>query len=210
MKNSDVWQNWTLSIAEGLTVKAGLLDNSPLAAFLKNVSKDFADYGRRVTIAAANVDTGEYHTFNQHNTSIHDLYKASVASASIPGVFPPFNWDGVGLFMDGGTINNVNIAGAVAQCLEVVDDESKITLDVYICGDQTGEVESEEKSGKTISNVLRSRALHSARHGENRLQTDIKAHPKVNFRYLVYETVGHAGGISELSFDGDATWPLQE
>ena len=117
---------------------------------------------------------------------------------------------GFGLFMDGGTINNVNIAGAVAQCLEVVDDESKITLDVYICGDQTGEVESEEKSGKTISNVLRSRALHSARHGENRLQTDIKAHPKVNFRYLVYETVGHAGGISELSFDGDATWPLQE
>ena len=210
LKTSDVWQNWTLSIAEGLTVKAGLLDNSPLAAFLKGVSKDFTGYGRRTTIAAANVDTGEYHTFDQKNTAIEDLHKAAVASASIPAVFPPFNWDGVGLFMDGGTINNVNIAGAIEQCLEVVDDESKITIDVYICGDQYGEVETEESAGKTISNVLRSRAINNAHHGENRIQTDLKSHPKVNFRYLVYQTVGHAGGLSELTFDGDATWPMQE
>ena len=116
-------------------MKGGLLDNSPLDAFLKNVSKDFTEYGRRTTIGAANVNTGEFHTFDQKNTSIHDLYRASVASASIPTVFPPYNWDGVGLFMDGGTINNVNIAGAIEQCKEIVNDESKITIDVYICGD---------------------------------------------------------------------------
>lgn len=57
---------------------------------------------------------------------------------------------------------------------------------------------------------MRSRKINSANHGENIIQADKEAHPKVNFRYLVYETVGHAGGISELEFNGDKTWPLQE
>jgi len=89
--------------------------------------------------------------------------------------------------MDGGTINNVNIQSAIDQCLEVVDDESKITIDIYICGDQAG-VETEKKSGKTISNVLRNKKIRNAFHGENRITMDRESHPNVNFRYLVYET----------------------
>ena len=37
----------------------------------------------------------------------------------------------------------------------------------------------------------------------------MKAHPSVNFRYLVNEEVGHAGTYHELEFDGTKTWPLQ-
>ena len=64
LKTSDVWQNWTLSIAEGLTVKAGLLDNSPLLAYMESIAENFTDYERRVTIGAGNVNTGEFHTFD--------------------------------------------------------------------------------------------------------------------------------------------------
>lgn len=113
LKTSDVWQNWTLSIAEGLTIKAGLLDNSPLLAYMENIASSFTDIKRRVTMGAANVNTGEFTTFDQTNTSLSDLPKASFSSASIPGVFPPYNWDGVGIFMDGGTIYNVNIQSAI-------------------------------------------------------------------------------------------------
>ena len=112
--------------------------------------------------------------------------------------------------MDGGTINNVNIQSAIDQCMEIVDHESKITLDVYICGDLSFKVDEETESGKTISNYMRNRSINGAYHGENRLTMDRDAHPDVNWRYMVYETVGHAGGLSELNFDGDKTWALQE
>jgi len=35
--------------------------------------------------------------------------------------------------MDGGTIYNINLEGAVRQCLDLVDSESKIIVDVFIC-----------------------------------------------------------------------------
>ena len=73
-----------------------------------------------------------------------------------------------------------------------------------------GTVEVEESAGKTIGNYMRNRKINGAYHDENIVKTDIKSHPNVNFRYLVYETVGHASALSELEFDGDKTWPMQE
>ena len=35
--------------------------------------------------------------------------------------------------MDGGTVYNINLEGAVQQCLDLVDSESKIIVDVFIC-----------------------------------------------------------------------------
>jgi hypothetical protein len=37
--------------------------------------------------------------------------------------------------MDGGTFVNANLNAAVDLCREIVDDESKITVDIMICGD---------------------------------------------------------------------------
>ena len=38
LKTSDVWKNWTIPIVEGFFNKAGLIDNSPLLAYLENVA----------------------------------------------------------------------------------------------------------------------------------------------------------------------------
>ena len=38
------------------------------------------------------------------------------------------------VFMDGGTVWDVNLTSAVQQCMEIVDDYSDIIVDVAICG----------------------------------------------------------------------------
>ena len=37
--------------------------------------------------------------------------------------------------MDGGSVWGINVDSAINKCLEIVDDPSKITVDVLICGD---------------------------------------------------------------------------
>ena len=113
LKTSDVWQDWTLGKLGGLSIKQGVVDNSPLLAFLRNVISEFESFERRVTLAAVDVSTGKYTEFDQKNIQFSELPNASVASASIPFVFPPHEWPGKGIYMDGGTVYNINIEGAV-------------------------------------------------------------------------------------------------
>ena len=90
------------------------MNNGPLFEFLREQISSFPEgYKRRVTIAAVNVETGEYTTFDQTNTAFFDLPHAAVSSASIPFAFPPHVWEGRGIFMDGGTVWNVNVDSAV-------------------------------------------------------------------------------------------------
>ena len=37
----------------------------------------------------------------------------------------------------------------------------------------------------------------------------MRAHPDINYRYLVYQDENKASGISEIEFDGEKTWILQ-
>ena len=136
--------------------------------------------------------------------------RAAVTSASIPGVFPPHVWEGRGIFMDGGTVYNVNMESAIEQCLEVVDDEAKITVDLFVCGPEPEPIE-ETGIAKSISNIMRSRAIHADATSTNTIADAMRAHPSINYRYLIYESSDtHRTGISELEFNGEKTWPMQE
>lgn len=84
----------------------------------ETIMTNFTDYARPITIAAAEVNTGEYFIFNQTTVPYNQIARASVSSASMPAVFAPQIWEGYGVFMDGGTIKNVNIQSAIKQCLE--------------------------------------------------------------------------------------------
>ena len=113
LKTSDVWKHWTIPIVEGFFNKAGLVDNSPLLAWLTNITSKSPDFQRRTVLQTTNVNTGEITIFNQDNLEWKDAAKAGVSSASIPGIFPPFIWDDGRLFMDGGSIRNVNTLSAI-------------------------------------------------------------------------------------------------
>ena len=64
-------------------------------------------------MAAVNAETGMYTIFDQKNTEFIDLPHAAVSSSSIPFVFPPHIWPSRGIFMDGGTVWNINIDSAI-------------------------------------------------------------------------------------------------
>jgi len=84
--------------------------------------------------------------------------QAAVSSGSIPFVFEPHHWKGRGTYMDGGTVYNINVEGAIRQCLDLVDDESKIVIDVYICGAPTGP-DVKETTSNGLSSYLRGRTI---------------------------------------------------
>jgi predicted acylesterase/phospholipase RssA len=78
------------------------------------------------------VITGGYEVFDE-STPYEELPRATISSASIPMVFPYSNYKGYTL-IDGGVTNwNTNIVTAVEKCLEIVDDKSKIVVDLAIC-----------------------------------------------------------------------------
>ena len=85
---------------------------------------------------------GEFVTFDQTNTAIEDVPQAALSSASVPGAFPPQHFKGR-ILMDGGVIWSVDPLSAIKQCLEVVDSEEDIIVDIAICGDYEMRPESE-------------------------------------------------------------------
>jgi len=81
-----------------------------------------------------------------------------MSSASIPGIFPPQKWNGT-VYMDGGTIWNINIDGAVKACLEMGFAENEIIVDMLSC--YYREVTHESVASKdAFSNFLESRDIH--------------------------------------------------
>jgi len=89
-------------------------------------------------VSAVDIQTGRVNLFNQDNTSVDDFHKAAFASTCIPGLFPPFKWTRDGrdhMFSDNFVIQNSNPYSAIHECMELVGDESKITVDVLLLGE---------------------------------------------------------------------------
>ena len=64
-----------------------MLDLTPAHQTLQNILSVREDFARRVTIGAADVETGEFVEFTQDNTSYNELAEAAVSSSSIPIIF---------------------------------------------------------------------------------------------------------------------------
>lgn len=95
--------------------------------------------------------------------------------------------------------------------MDLVDDESKIIVDVLICG--SGEYpESWEKVGKTSwTNYFRGRSISKFYGNTSSLAYGMAAHPDMQLRYVIKQSeTSYMGGLSELNFNGDFTWAAQE
>jgi len=136
----------------------------------------FSDYAKRVVIASTEVNTGEYYEFDNSNTNFRDLAQAAVCSSSIPGIFPPHIWKNRGVFMDGGTVYNINLEGAVAQCLDLGYTESQIEIDALFCG-APDLPRTISKSGATWENWQRGRELRHYYNNSNSIAASLQAHP---------------------------------
>ena len=130
------------------------------------------------------MSTGKAFEFNNNNIDFEDLPHAALASSSIPFVFAPHQWEGVGLFMDGGTVVNENVDSAIHRCRDLVDDDSKIIIDILICR-APGVIRTIEQTGDTIDNYMRAWNIHNFHSGTHNILLAKAHHPHTNFRYII-------------------------
>ena len=117
ISNPDVWKLWEdEGLVKGCLTETGCFDDSPLVAFTDRVLKEFPDgFKKHVAVGSANVSNGWFEVFTNKNTRWEDFHEAAVASSSIPGVFPAAHFKHKTL-MDGGTIWDVDVISAIAEC----------------------------------------------------------------------------------------------
>lgn len=120
LKASDVYENWPWGYIQGFTYEEGLWNNQPLRDFLTARLKDFKEEKvyRKTNIIAVDFDTGEVVRYNE-TTPFQQLPNTVVASASMPFAFPHAHMDNHTL-VDGGTVWNIDLNGAIDRCREVV------------------------------------------------------------------------------------------
>jgi len=119
-----VFQMWPGGLEQGLLDESGIVDSTPLLNMLTETMGILGGIvQRKIVVAAVDVETGEYVTFTEQNSSPSELPQRCVASSSIPFAFPHQNINGR-IFMDGGTVWNTNVVSAIERCREQVDDDS--------------------------------------------------------------------------------------
>ena len=115
--------------------------------------------------------------------------------------------------VDGGTAYGVNLVQAIQRCREVVDDDSKITVDLLLINGNPGTKPSvyNETGQDTIKNYQRFKQLKSHyQSGNDWADIDgfMQAFPKVNLRYVVHPS--ESISYSMLNFENSTTWMAQE
>lgn len=106
--------------------------------------------------------------------------------------------------MDGGTIWNINIVDAIDKCLDIVDDDEHIVVDVAITEymDPLGEA----TTGTTLNNLQRQRQIRKYYSTMNDVSEFIRARPNVNYRHFFMPSVDMSTLGSELDFRNQTTW----
>ena len=200
LKQSDLIREWDGGLVEGLFFQAGIMDNTPGYEFGQQIYQHYTETKRRYVITANDANTGAYTKFTDQNIPFTDLVDAIIASSSVPFVFPPHHYNGT-YFIDGGSTWNINLDSAIQRCLEIVDDPSKITLDVMICGDENLNTTA-TIDNSAYGNFLRNKDIHDYFVNYDSIYQEMEASPTVNYRYL-FEEHDKASGEAELNFNGD-------
>ena len=167
-----------------------------------------SEFGRRATVSALDIGSGEFVEFNQTNTNYYDFAQAGLSSGSIPVVFPPQHFENH-VLNDGGTVWNVNIDSALNQCRNMGASNEEITLDVVVVA---YDFPPEAEVSTTLRNYMAARDIkqyYFSKGIDTGIEAEMRAAVGVNFRYYFQEH-GMLCSPNSLNFDGDATWCMQE
>ena len=180
---SDIYVEWKGGLIDGLLFQRGLYDNSPAIelgrTWMKTASK------RNITVGSTNLDTGEFGVFTENLG--YALIDGIAASASIPFIFPPHNFEGYS-WADGSVISNLDIPSAIERCLAVTSNQSQIIMDIIYDGGLP--VLPEETKFKTIDVMQRESGIRAYDSGIWYYYNTQIAYPEVKFRYSVSASEG--------------------
>jgi len=178
-------------------------DTQPFEDSIRSWMLGKTDYRKRVVLGTTNINTGEFVTFDQDNTSYNDMATVSKASCSVPTFYPPVEYEGK-LLMDGVVAYDINVSSAIDQCHAMGATNEEITIDMayWLLRPQPG---GDTKT--TIPNYLNARKTKFYYTGMNSVDLEVRASSGVNFRYYFQEPVSDLT-LDMLNWDGDFTWPL--
>jgi predicted acylesterase/phospholipase RssA len=130
---TDVYYHWPyVSFIQGFFWQTSFLDNSPLLPFIEKHFKELnSTIKRKFSFGIAEAQTGKYIQIDER-TPPNKIPYYIVAATSVPGLFP-YLIENDKVYIDGGTVDNLNLKGAIERCREIVgDDDSLITIDTIM------------------------------------------------------------------------------
>lgn len=197
---SNIYENWPYGVIEGIFFREGLWTNQPELEYLSARFDDFEDHKiyRRVNINTCDFDTGEVFKYNE-TTPLDKIAAAVVASTSMPFAFPHAKLDNH-TFVDGGSVWNIDLSGAIDRCKEVVDDEANIIIDTILLSGSQNITRFEHKSYNTVSNYMRYKEITSFYNSLSDYEEIKRGYPKVNFRYKIVPESPLPSGYIPLGF----------
>jgi predicted patatin/cPLA2 family phospholipase len=166
----------------------GVFDNTNLVKFLNEKLSD-KQIKKKISIGTTDMSSGRYISNNYNATNITDLYVGHViASSAMPLAFPAL-LDSNEALLDGGVVWKMDVPGAIERCLEVVDNEEDIIMDIIMTA-QT-EIDSIEslKKFSTLGHFIRGMEIKEFHKSMKILNNTLIAHPKVTFRYVLAPSV---------------------
>ena len=105
---ADYYQSWDGGVVDGILFKQSAFDTTPMIAALKKVFQELGSFKRDIVISAVDINDGHIVTFTNENTDFDEFHHAVIASASVPGIFPPYKFKGH-LLVDGMAAYNTNV-----------------------------------------------------------------------------------------------------
>lgn len=215
--NQDVWREWPdATPLQAALSKPSLLDDHYAVDFVKQCLNEreeagITDYQRKFAMGSVDASTGQYIQLDQSNVpTFEELPHAAMASGSIPVVFTPTSYRDWTL-IDGGSAWNVNIDGAINECLaNYVTSHEDIIVDVFIASWSTGKLEPVERpvSKSVVNNLTTAHMIHKYYMNLNSISAEKRAYPDVDYRYYMYDE-SRCPDPSELDFNNSTTWCYQ-
>ena len=171
-------------------------------------------FNRMVYIDAQDAITGSIIPFSEKTTPYDQFSDVVLASSSIPGVFPATVYpdarapSGKFVFIDGGVVWGAPLAGAINRCKEIVDEESKITVDILITHTEHMNIEPHTNQTHTADNWFRNRDIKNYENGLAGVLKFMVDFPDVNFRHFAIPSKPIGPGATRLNFEDNFTWPM--
>lgn len=177
-----IYSNWPGWIIEGAFFRKGLYNNTRFMDFLaEHVHRD--TLYRKVVVGATNAQNGTFVRFTEKIGVKELMFDAARASSAFPGFFQSVEYKNMTL-IDGGVLINLDIAGAIDRCKEIVTYEEDIIVDIVMC---SGDVLNDVDVSKFNSIQMLKRYTEIATFQKTMVWiTQGKSNfPRVNFRYIV-------------------------
>lgn len=200
---SDILEQWDEGILAGLTVKPGLFNNQPLVDFLyeqigsRTIQKRFS-----VVITNADEGTSETVDFSASDVMPDDTIPTIVASSALPFAFPHLTKNNT-TYIDGGCIWNLEVAGAVRRCREIVDNDEDIIVDIILCSEAHLPNATDFSKYTPLNHYLRAQQIQEWVDTMQDIERSLSLFPDVNFRYVLGPSETLSNSPIPLDFSKD-------